>query len=75
MNLIAEKMRKNDVFEILITPSREAFASTEQVSSKLFSFPEFQRKDPPTMGQTRAALPSRGHQRRLGLGYAGSWGA
>jgi hypothetical protein len=25
MNLIVEKTRKNDVFEILITPSREPF--------------------------------------------------
>ena len=48
MNLIVEKTRKSDGFEILITPSREAFCvhGTRSVSS-LFSFPEFQRRSRP----------------------------
>ena len=39
MNLIVEKTRKNDVFEILITSSREAFRiyRTSQLASFFFS--------------------------------------
>ena len=39
MNLIVEKTRKNDVFEILITSSREAFRiyRTSQLARSFFS--------------------------------------
>jgi hypothetical protein len=73
MNLIVEKTRKNDVFEIFIHLRERRFASAEQVSAFFFSkvaaslmpgrcLKDPQQpnpaKDPSNDGTTRAALPS-----------------